>query len=192
MSAPARSRPRPFAIKNGDGTPVDGTKLATFAPILGGPTKSYSTFSRESGLASGQTPGVYDATAGTTSYTFSSAIPPDATGTWTISADISRNVNLKRGDGKADIVVREAAFNPIQYVAVTGPVTPRRTAVVVTNCNQCHETLALHGGNRRNTEECVICHNPTNNDAAGRPARLARRSRSRSSATSTASTPARI
>jgi OmcA/MtrC family decaheme c-type cytochrome len=159
-----------FAIKNGDGTPVDGTKLSTFAPILGGPTKSYSTFSRESGLASGKTPGVFDATAGTTSYTFSSAIPPDATGTWTISADISRNVNLKRADGKADIVVREAAFNPIQYVAVTGPVTPRRTAVVVANCNQCHETLALHGGNRRNTEECVICHNPTNNDSAGRPA----------------------
>ena len=159
-----------FAIKNGDGTPVDGTKLTTFAPILGGPTKSYSTFSRQSGLASGQTPGVYDATAGTTSFTFSTAIPPDATGTWTISADISRNVNLKRADGKADIVVREAAFNPIQYVAVTGPVTPRRTAVVVTNCNQCHETLALHGGNRRNIEECVICHNPTNNDSAGRPA----------------------
>ncbi len=159
-----------FAIKNGDGTPVDGTKLATFAPILGGPTKSYSTFSRESGLASGTTPGVYNATAGTTSYTFSAGLPADATGTWTIGADVSRNVNLKRGDGKADIVVREAAFNPIQYVAVTGPVAPRRTAVVVTNCNQCHETLALHGGNRRNTEECVICHNPTNNDSAGRPA----------------------
>jgi OmcA/MtrC family decaheme c-type cytochrome len=159
-----------FAIKNGDGTPVDGTKLSTFAPILGGPTKSYSTYSRESGLASGQNPGVYDATAGTTSYTFSSAMPTDATGTWTISADVYRNVNLKRADGKADIVVREAAFNPILYVAVTGPVAPRRTAVVSTNCNQCHETLALHGGSRRNTEECVICHNPTNSDSARRPA----------------------
>lgn len=159
-----------FAIKNGDGTPVDGTKLATFAPILAGPTKSYTTFWRENGLASGPTPGVFAAAAGTTSYTLTNAIPADATGTWTIAADVSRNVNLKRGDGKADIVVREAAFNPIQYVAVTGPVTPRRTAVAVTNCNQCHETLALHGGNRRNTEECVICHNPTNTDAANRPA----------------------
>ncbi len=159
-----------FSIKNSDGTPVDGTKLTTFAPILAGPTRSYTTYWRESGLASGRTPGAYDTAAGTTSYTFTNAIPADASGTWTLSADVYRSVNLKRADGKADIAVREAAFNPVQYVAVSGAVTPRRTAVVVTNCNQCHETLALHGGQRQNIAECVICHNPTNSDVAQRPA----------------------
>jgi len=164
--APGKNPTAVFKITNGDGTAVDGTKLTTFAPIFGGPTSSYSKYYRESAL----TKGVYDAAAGTTSYTFTAALPGDASRTWTISADIYRNINLKRGDGKADIAVREAAMNPIKYVAVTGTVTPRRTAVTVAQCNQCHDRLALHGGQRRTTEECVICHNPTNNDSARRPA----------------------
>ncbi len=168
--APGKSPTVTYAIKNGDGTPVDGTKLNAFATILAGPTTNYTTYWRESGIASVKTPGTYDASTGNTSYTCQSAIPADATGTWTISADMYRNVNLKRGDGGADVVVREAVFNPIQYVAVTGTVTPRRTAVAVANCNQCHETLALHGGQRRNPQECVICHNPVTKDGAGRPA----------------------
>jgi len=159
-----------FAIKNDDGTPVDGTKVRTFSPILAGPTSNYSTFWRENGLASGSTPGTFDAAAGTTSYSFTHALPEDATGTWTMAADISRNAGLKRGDGNPDITVREVAFNPVKSFVVTGPLTMRRTAVAVANCNVCHDTLALHGGNRRNPEECVICHNPTNSDVAGRPA----------------------
>jgi len=155
-----------FKITNGDSSAVDGTKLTTFAPILGGPTSSYRTAIRESAL----TRGVFDPASGTTSYTFNAAVPADAKGSWTISADSYRNVNLKRADGKPDIAVREAAINPIKYVAITGPVTPRRAAVVTANCNQCHDSLALHGGQRRTTEECVICHNPTNNDSAQRPA----------------------
>jgi OmcA/MtrC family decaheme c-type cytochrome len=155
-----------FSIKNTDGSAIDGTKLTTFSPILAGPTKSYTTYYRENA----KTAGVFDAAAGTTTYTFTAMVPADATGTWTISADIYRNVNLKRADGKADIAVREAAFNPIQYTAVTGDLTPRRTSVAIANCNVCHETLALHGGQRRNTQECVICHNPTNTDVAQRPA----------------------
>jgi len=164
--APGKNPTAVFKITNGDGTAVDGTKLTTFAPIFAGPTSSYSKYYRESAL----TKGVYDAAAGTTSYTFTAALPGDASRTWTISADIYRNINLKRGDGKADIAVREAAMNPIKYVAVTGTVTPRRMAVTIAQCNQCHDRLALHGGQRRTTEECVICHNPTNNDSARRPA----------------------
>jgi decaheme c-type cytochrome, OmcA/MtrC family len=155
-----------FKITNGDGTAVDGTKLTTFSPILGGPTSNYTTPFRENAL----TTGVFSAAAGTTTYTFTAALPVDASGTWTISADTRRSVNLKRGDGKADIVIREAAMNPIKYVAVTGAVTPRRLVVAITQCNQCHDRLALHGGQRLTTEECVICHNPTGNDQANRAA----------------------
>lgn len=168
--APGKKPTVVFAIKNGDGTPVDGTKLNSFAPIVAGPSSNYSTYFRESGVATGKNPGTYDSTSGTTSYTFTSALPADASGTWTISADVYRNVNLKRGDNKADVAVREAAMNPVKYVAITGAVTPRRVAVQVANCNVCHDALALHGGQRQTTLECVICHNPTNNDAAGRPA----------------------
>ncbi len=167
--APGKNPTAVFKITNGDGSAVNGTKLTTFSPILAGPTSNYSKANifRESAL----TKGVFDATAGTTTYTFTAALPADASGTWTVSGDIYRSVALKRGDGKADITLREAAMNPIKYVAVSGTVTPRRTAVITTNCTACHDGgLSLHGGQRKTTEECVICHNPTNNDSAQRPA----------------------
>jgi OmcA/MtrC family decaheme c-type cytochrome len=155
-----------FKITNGDGTAVDGTKLATFSPILTGPTSNYSANFRENAI----TKGVFSAASGTTTYTFTAALPANASGTWAISADLRRNATLKRGDGKADIAIQESTLNPIKYVAVTGTVTPRRTSVTLGQCNQCHDVLQLHGGQRRNIEECVMCHNPTGNDQANRPA----------------------
>jgi OmcA/MtrC family decaheme c-type cytochrome len=163
---PGKNPTAVFKITNADGSAVDGTKLSTFSPILAGPNSNYSLLFRENAL----TGGIFDATSGTTKYTFLAALPADASGTWTISADTRRNINLKRGDGKADIAVREAAMNPFKYVAVTGTVTPRRLVVAITQCNQCHDKLAPHGGQRLTTEECVICHNPTNNDSANRAA----------------------
>jgi OmcA/MtrC family decaheme c-type cytochrome len=171
--APGKKPTAVFSIRNGDGTPVDGTKLTTFAPILAGATTSYSTFWRESGLAvaTNTNPGTFDATTGTTTYTFTHALPADASGTWSISADVYRNATLKHANGAADTTVREAAFNDVKYFAVTDK-TPvaRRSSVLLSGCNSCHDRLALHGGQRQNTQECVICHNPTNSDTAQRPA----------------------
>jgi OmcA/MtrC family decaheme c-type cytochrome len=170
-ATPGKSPTVTFAIKNGDGTAVDGTKLSTFSPIVAGPNSSYTTFFRESGIATGKTPGTFDASTGLTSYTFTATLPADASGSWTASADIARNVTLKHGDGAADTTVREAAMNPIKPVAVTGTaVTGRRIVVTVAQCNACHASLGLHGGQRKTTEECVICHNPTNSDTGHQPA----------------------
>lgn len=160
-----------FTLKNGDGSFVDGTKLGTFSPIMAGSTisgaeKSYTWYRREDA----RTTGVFDATAGTTTYTFTNAVPAEAVGTWTISADVRRPVALKRGDGKADITVNESLVNPIKYVAVTGDLAPRRPVVTLAQCNQCHDRLSLHGGQRNNTDECVMCHNPKESDVSRRPA----------------------
>ncbi len=165
---PGKSPTAVFKLTNGDGTAVDGTKLATFSPIFAGPTSNYGVNVRENAI----TKGVFSAAAGTTTYTFTAALPATASGTWTISADIRRNVSLKRGDGKADIAIQESTLNPIMYVAVTGAVTPRRTVVTLAQCNQCHDILELHGGQRRAIEECVMCHNPTTGDESLRPASL--------------------
>jgi len=61
-------------------------------------------------------------------------------------------------------------MNPIFNVAVTGGLVPRRTVVQTATCNVCHDALALHGGQRQTTQECVICHNPTADDSPVRPA----------------------
>ena len=156
-----------FLLKNGDGTFVDGTKIATFSPILAGATSDYTWYKREDGRATG----VFNATTGTTTYTFTNAIPENATGTWTISADLRRAATLKRGDGGTDIAVQESTINPIKYIALDGgTATPRRTVVTMAQCNQCHDSLSLHGGQRNAIEECVICHNPKESDVSRRPA----------------------
>ena len=166
-----------FAIKNGDGTAVDGNKLTSFGPKFAGPTASYGKpyFSE---AAAGKA--TFDATTGYTSYTFTNAVPADASGTWTVTADLYRTANLVRNDGKEKIKtwpslaeatsIREAAMNPIANVAVTGTVTPRRQSVAISQCNVCHDKLALHGGQRQTTLECVICHNPVESDVSRRPA----------------------
>lgn len=152
-------------VTNKAGAAVDATKLSTFSPIHAGPTSSYRTYFRESG----KTSGTYNASTGVTTYTFVAPIPADATGTWAFSADVYQTTTLKRADGKADITgVRDAASNPIRYAAVTGEVTPRRSSVDIALCNKCHDKLALHGGQRILTQECVMCHNPLKGDAAVR------------------------
>lgn len=155
-----------FKLTNNDGSAVDGGKLTAFAPMVGGPTVSYNTSIRESGVGKA----TFDAAAGTTSYTFTGSIPADAKGTWAVSLDAYRAVNLKRADGKADVALREAAVNPVRYFSLTGGApTPRRIAVTISQCNVCHDNLALHGEQRQVTEECVICHNPRASDVARRP-----------------------
>ncbi|HUJ14306.1 MAG TPA: OmcA/MtrC family decaheme c-type cytochrome [Thermoanaerobaculia bacterium] len=155
-----------YKLTNSDGSFIDGSKLATFSPIFAGPTSNYGPNYRDNAVNKA----TFDATAGTTTYTFAEALPANASGTWVVSADIRRNVTLKRADGQADIAYQESTINPIQYVAVTGTVTPRRTAVTLAQCNTCHDALSLHGGQRNTTEECVICHNPTADDSSMRGA----------------------
>jgi OmcA/MtrC family decaheme c-type cytochrome len=157
-----------FKLTNNDGTAIDGGKLSTFSPIQAGNTGSYSWFKRDNAVGKS----TFDATAGTTTYTFLDAIPAGSTGTWAFSADIRRAASLKRADGAANVSFNESTINPIKYVSLTAtaPAVPRRSIVTLAQCNACHDNLSLHGGQRNTTEECVICHNPTNTDVAQRPA----------------------
>jgi OmcA/MtrC family decaheme c-type cytochrome len=57
-----------------------------------------------------------------------------------------------------------------------GDSTSRPSIVDITRCNECHEVLSLHGGNRTdNTQLCSTCHNPSATDirmhVAAAPAR---------------------
>ena len=66
--------------------------------------------------------------------------------------------------------VQYGGDNKVAYFSVDGsPVQPRRLVAQVASCNQCHFDLSLHGNNRNDVEMCVLCHNPSNTDAAQRP-----------------------
>ncbi len=47
-----------------------------------------------------------------------------------------------------------------------GSLPPPREAVTIGACNQCHNVLKVHGGNRRDTAVCITCHTPQSTDPA--------------------------
>src|SRR5215831_3400122 len=67
------------------------------------------------------------------------------------------------------MTVNYAGKNQVIYFSVDGStVTARRSVVALSNCNNCHAFLEVHGSLRNNTEYCVLCHNPSNTDATTR------------------------
>jgi len=103
---------------------------------------------------------------GTFTVTSSTPIPAGTTGTLAVGIDGHPAVEV---DGTVE---RIAVTNAISYHAVTdeSPV-PRRNAVAVDRCNDCHNQLSMHGNNRTDEPEvCVLCHNPNATDARQRVA----------------------
>ncbi|HUM01083.1 MAG TPA: OmcA/MtrC family decaheme c-type cytochrome [Thermoanaerobaculia bacterium] len=146
----------------------------TISLLLGGNTKDYtSSNAGAQPISQSATGAAYDPATGIATYTFTTAIPADATGTWTISAQSRRTVNLVKGVG-GTIAYTEGAVNPIYDVSVDGSdVVARRVVVDLAKCNACHYRLATtfsHGGQRIAIQFCVICHNPNANDGGRRPA----------------------
>ncbi len=149
-------------LKNGDGSAADAKGL-TFTLMYAGTASDFRTNVREnaSGAAS-------DA-SGRRTYTFTTPLPADAGGTWAVTADVSRTIPLVRADKLPNIPVVESS-NAVQYMtADKTAVMPRRIVVTTQQCNVCHDVLRAHDGQTTTTAECVICHNQTGNDAAGRP-----------------------
>ena len=81
------------------------------------------------------------------------ALPVTATGTY--------EVGLEGYTQPVSGGPRYASFNPTLAFAVTDTTAqPRRQIVdTVTRCDNCHRSLAAHGGSRTNTAYCVFCHN---------------------------------
>lgn len=161
-----------FAVTNNAGAVVPMSALGSLSFTMAGPTSDYgytnfgsdvTTFGYVTENALGATCG-----AATCTYTFTHAIPANATGTFAIGVEGRRSENILAGTPSAQSVTYYAK-NQVSYFSVdNSPVVARRTVVQTSNCNQCHVSLALHGGIRNQTEYCVLCHNPSNNDSAVR------------------------
>ncbi|MDA8082337.1 MAG: OmcA/MtrC family decaheme c-type cytochrome [Nitrospiraceae bacterium] len=96
-------------------------------------------------------PGVYTYTFGT-DITKNPIYNPSLT--HTVVAQIQRNRTSPVG------TTFQQAVNPYFNFRPDGqPVTVTREIVAVSNCNECHGKLGAHGGGRRDTAFCIICHN---------------------------------
>jgi OmcA/MtrC family decaheme c-type cytochrome len=106
---------------------------------------------------------------GVTMTTIASACTTDASGTFALGMEgrLTQNASLP---SNMQVSVNYPMHNKVAYFAVDGSeVVPRRIAVTVENCNNCHEDLAAHGGSRNDPEYCVLCHN-ANKDTTDIPA----------------------
>jgi OmcA/MtrC family decaheme c-type cytochrome len=167
-----------FTLKDDKGNNIPLSQPSTLQFTMAGPTTDYGYTSFGSGTAA--TPGYVQESAlkascsssGACAYSFTHAIPAGATGTYTIGGEARENVTVSQllAGTTTQTVVEAGASNPIVNFSVDGSqVAPRRTVVALSNCNNCHVSLSLHGNLRNNTEYCVLCHNPSNTDASQRP-----------------------
>ncbi len=155
-----------FTVRNNAGQGINISQDSV-SLVMAGPTTDYPSYVSES-VSKAQ--GIMD---GTAFWTMKNAIPANATGTWSIGIEGYQNTTLLPGTEQAQ-TIREAGINKVFNFSVDGsPVQPRRKVVDVAKCNMCHSFLSLHGGNRNQIEQCVLCHNPNQTDSPTRPANLA-------------------
>jgi OmcA/MtrC family decaheme c-type cytochrome len=167
-----------FTLKDNAGNPIAANTLnATpnrLAAVLAGPTSDYGYTSFGSDVA---TPGYVSEDAskatcssdGTCVYQFLHAIPSGAKGTFSIGMEGRRGFTINAGT-RAAVTTQYGAVNKVVDFSVDGsPIQHRRKVVDISKCNACHLSLAVHGENRNQIEMCVLCHNPSETDAARRP-----------------------
>ena len=153
-----------FRVEDKAGKPIPPSAMTRLALVLAGPTSDYQTYVSEDARTA------QNGGDGNSVWTFQQAIPAGTRGSYTIGIEGYRDVTLLPNTTKS-MTVRDAGDNHILHFSVDGsPVEPRRTVVALAKCNNCHDQLSLHGGNRNNIEQCVLCHNPTGTDTARRPA----------------------
>jgi hypothetical protein len=149
-----------FSVSNKNGR-VNPNELNRMRLTLSGPNDDFSFRAQET--VGGSAIWVAD---NTWSYTFSTALPEDAFGSYTVSTEARDLVEVDFGDGPVEL--RDTAENPLLAFAVTDPApVPRRMVVDDAKCETCHSNLAFHGGNRHDPSYCNTCHMPDALDRDG-------------------------
>lgn len=69
------------------------------------------------------------------------------------------------GSGSEDRIYMQNVNDFFSINEADSTPVPRRDAVELTECLDCHQDLVLHGSNRSNNiQSCVVCHNPRTTD----------------------------
>lgn len=157
-----------FQVNDKSGNPVDISKITQIRVIMNGNNVDYGVAPAGMTRVS-EDPSKTQGSNGVYSYTMTNKIPATAAGSYTISLEARNSVTLLPGTTKQTTASDNAI--PVEtYFSVDKSKTVSRRQVVATNkCAACHQDLTfVHGGTRSNTQECVICHNPTLTDGTSK------------------------
>ncbi len=153
-----------YRLRDSEGKILAPSDMNSLSLVLAGPAPDYTQYWSEASRTDTLSPG------GTATHRFNRALPADARGTFSISAEGYRNVSFE-GPDRIPVTVRDPLKNVVTYFSVDGsPLERRRQVVSLEKCNACHVRLEAHGRNRNQIEHCAVCHNSTMTDAARRPA----------------------
>jgi OmcA/MtrC family decaheme c-type cytochrome len=149
-----------FSVKDKKGNPVDISQITQIRVVLGGQNVDYGVGAN--GLRVSEDPSKTPGSAGVYTYTMTTKLPATATGSYTISLEAHNTVTLDPGT-TVSVAASDNAIPVEYYFSVDkSPVVARRVVVATSKCASCHSDLSfVHSGTRGNTQECVICHNPT-------------------------------
>jgi OmcA/MtrC family decaheme c-type cytochrome len=151
---PGRSPAVIFSASNKYG-PINPNALDRLRFKLSGPNEDFDFYASE------DAPGKIVQSGSDWSYRFTTKLPKDAAGSYSVSFE-ARNLQDIDVGGNEPEEVRDTAENYLFAFAVTDDeAAPRRLVVDDAKCENCHANLALHGGNRHNGGEyCQVCHMP--------------------------------
>ncbi len=159
-----------FTLRDRKGAVLEPSRLNRLAFVMAGPTTDYGDGLPTKGGYVSESALNATATQSGWRYSFNQTIPPDARGSFTIAVEARRAEVALAGTVK-ERTINTGSPNDLIHFSVDGSaVVPRRKAVDLQKCNDCHRSLSIHGENRNSTEYCVMCHNPTESDVARRPA----------------------
>ena len=152
-----------------DYTNTDGSQArpgrANQFPVFGGTTTA--PYGQDSAFTFTQTPAT-DNGDGTFTLTAATPIPATATGSGAVALE-GRAYNSIADPAKSGSSAHRTPIKAeVAYFGIsdTTPVARRVAVDATTKCDNCHDQLSLHGGNRNdNVQLCVMCHNPSNTDA---------------------------
>ncbi|MGE5645062.1 MAG: OmcA/MtrC family decaheme c-type cytochrome [Acidobacteriota bacterium] len=162
-AGPGKNPTFTFSVRDKKGNPLDVSKVTRLNITVAGPSSDYAKYVSEDVRSATGSGGVF-------TYTLKSALPADAKGTFTAGLEGYNNGVLMAGTTREQ-TVRDATVNKTFDFSVDGsPVQKRRQIVSIDKCNNCHFSLSLHGDNRNQIEQCVLCHNPNESDKGTRPA----------------------
>ena len=140
--------------------------------ILAGPNTDYGY--GPAGIRVSEDPSKTPGSGGVYSYTTTNKIPAGATGSYTVAIEARNSVNLLPGTVQQTAAIDWAQPTRMYFSVDNSKPVARRQVVSTDKCAACHVDLTMvHSAVRNDTQECVMCHNPTLTDSSKAPVSFA-------------------
>ncbi len=144
-----------FTVKDKAGKPIKAADMSRLSLHLAGPNSDYTTYVTEDVR---KADGAGD---GRHWWTFNTAIPATAKGSFTVAIEGRMETKLLAGTKKEQTIRDAASTSRSTSQSMVRRWNRGAKSWRSRSATPATAHLAFHGGSRNTTEQCIICHNPT-------------------------------